>query len=97
MPIVSWLNIRIPTRVLLAKPLFRWCSLYKEPTCESSSLSLLKRACFVVCLLPPALKYGRKMYFYLDYSDHASIQGVLEGVQLVVRVPVVVDHEDWHL
>lgn len=75
---MSLLEFRVPTWILLAKPLFRWSLLYKAPHCEASFITLSKGADFIVFLLPAALPSGRNAYLYLGCGDLALLQNILE-------------------
>lgn len=71
--------------------------LWKAPTCEASCISFSMDASYGVYLLSAALSSGRKVCFYLGYSDLASLHGMLEEVHSAAWLPVVAEHGDWLL
>lgn len=69
--------------------------LYDAPTGKDSSLSFSKGSGSDVYLLPAILTSGRYVCFYLGCGDLASLEGMLEEVHHVVRLPVVADQWNW--
>lgn len=70
-PVVSFLDFRVPIWVLLTNPLFKWGLLHESPSCGASLISFSNGAGFNVCVLQAILPLGGEVCFFFCCNDLA--------------------------